>query len=286
MSLTEMLTYTFTRHAFLMAVMASVPLGIVGTLIVVRRIGYLASAIAHCALGGVGVGLFLQATLLGAGATGFVASVVSEPTFVALVTAVVAAVLIGILRHQGGEREDAAIGIVWAGTMAAGLLCLDLTAGNTDITGYLFGDILLISVTDLGTVAVLSVAVFLTQVILGRRLAAACFDPEFAELRGAMPSIYLHIVLILAAVTIVLLMRIVGMLLMVALLTLPAATAARFTQRLGPMMITATGICLVCLVGGLYISCAGNFSSGPSIIAVAATLYGLTLIVIPRRMVV
>ncbi|MGL4942750.1 MAG: metal ABC transporter permease [Thermoguttaceae bacterium] len=277
MSLAEILHYDFTRYAFLVAVVACLPLGIVGTLVVVRRIGYLAGAIAHCALGGIGMGLFLKATF--AGATGAIAIVCGEPIIIALAVSVIAAIVIGLLQRHGGEREDTAIGIVWATTMAAGLLCLDLTSGNANLNGYLFGDILLVSSADLVTITVLSVGVVLTTLLFGRRLEAACFDTEFAELRGVRPSFYFLLVLVLSATTVVLMIRIVGMLLIVALLTLPAATASRFTQRLFPMMGLASLCCLLSLVVGLYISCVWNLSSGPSIIAVATLLYGAAALV-------
>lgn len=285
MTFSEMLAYDFVQRVFLVAGIAAIPLGIVGTFIVIRRIGYLASAIAHCALGGVGIGVLLHGTFAACVAENAAKNVsenvatilqpLFDPIFIALIVSLFSAFLIGVIHKYSGEREDTAIGVVWASGMAIGLLCLDFAPENVNITGYLIGDILLISKRDVWVISTLSAGVLVAMFFGIRRLEAVTFDAEFAEMRGISSTLYMQILLALTAITVVLMMRIVGMLLVVALLTIPAATAARFTKRLVPMMIAASIICLASLWIGLALSYTFNLASGPTIITTAAFFYAV-----------
>ncbi|MFP4446696.1 MAG: metal ABC transporter permease, partial [Desulfosudaceae bacterium] len=140
----------FMRQALLVATLASVAFGIMGTYVVIRRISYLAGAIAHCVFGGIGGGLFLQKRI---GLEWF------DPMLGAVLAALLAALLIGLISMHAGQREDTAIGALWAIGMAAGLIFIDLTPGYFDAMSYLFGDILLIGRQDLFIVALLDVLV-------------------------------------------------------------------------------------------------------------------------------
>ncbi|HBT76596.1 MAG TPA: hypothetical protein DEB39_06640 [Planctomycetaceae bacterium] len=263
--------YVFVRLALLVSAMGSVSFGLVGTFVVVRRIGYLAGAIAHCAFGGIGIGLYLQHQL------GF-ASV--DPLGVALLVSVACAVLIGIVNRCAGEREDTIIGVIWAVGMAVGLLCLDkVTAGNVNISAYLFGDLYLVSEKNLYAVAFLGLVVLATTLLCFHRLQAVAFDEEHTRLRGIPTTFYFQLLLVLASVTVVLMVQVVGMILVVAMLTLPAAAAGRLTRRLFPMAVLAVLFCFLFSWTGIYLSLWGNFSSGPMIIVVAAVGYAIALFV-------
>lgn len=302
MTFTEFLTlpqYGFLRSAFALCAMASVAFGLIGTFVVTRRIGYLAGAISHCAFGGVGVGLWLKEAIA-AGFFGFFALCAADggdaelarrcanwvdPVGVATLAAVGAALCIGVIQKYVGEREDTVIGMLWTVGMAVGLLFLDRTPGNvsSSITGYLFGDILLISNTDLCSVAALSGCVCVVCLFFFRQLQAICFDEEFARMRGLPVDRYFRLLLTLVALTVVLMLRVVGMVLVIALLTIPAACASRITQRLGPMIIYSVVFCFAGSWIGLALSYALNFSAGPTIILVVAALYGLTVCLTRRK---
>ncbi len=270
----EILQLPFMQRAFLIAAMASVPFGLIGTFVVVRRIGYLAGAIAHCALGGICVGLFLQYLV----AANALWSAIFDPMLVSLAVTVASALLIGFIRLRIREREDTIFNSIWAVVMSLGLLLLQLTPGNVNFANYLFGDILLITKQDVYLVSGLSLVVLCVVGLFFKRLEAVCFDEEFAKLRGMSTTFYFQLLLLLTAMTVVLLVRIVGIILVIAMLTLPAATAGRFTKRLFPMCLLATALCFVSSWLGLVIvSRWGNLPAGPTIVLVAAALYIITL---------
>ena len=263
--------YGFVRLALFVSAMASIPFGLVGTFVVVRRIGYLAGAIAHCAFGGIGIGLYLKHGLRWE----FV-----DPLAVSLLVSVACAVLIGVIKRYAAEREDTVIGAIWAIGMAVGLLCLDKTpAGNASISSYLFGDLYLVSDANAGAVALLAVGVLIVTLLLFKHLEAVSFDEEHARLRGLPATFYFQLLLVMTAVTVVTMVQVVGMLLVVAMLTLPAAAAGRLTHRLFSMAMLAMLLCFLFSWSGIVVSVLLNFSSGPTVIAVAAAGYFLVLAV-------
>lgn len=259
----------FLRLAFCVGVMASIPFGIMGTYIVTRRISYLAGAIAHCVFGGIGAGLYLQNKV---GLAWF------DPMYGAVVAAIVAAVIIGIISLYAKQREDTVIGALWAVGMAAGLLFVDLTPGYFDLLSYLFGDILLISHTDLWMVIGLDIVVAGIAIWFYNQLLAVCFDAEFAGLRGLNVGAIYILLLCLTALTIVLLVRVVGIVMVIALLTIPAAIAGQFARRLWQMMVLAVIFCAVFTCTGLAFSYAHGLSSGPTIIIIAGLAYIAVLV--------
>jgi zinc transport system permease protein len=271
----ETLQFPFMQRAFLIGAIAAIPFGLIGTFVVVRRIGYLAGAIAHCAFGGIGIGLYGQYLL--AGCLGTTATVLFPPMGVSVLVAVLCAMLIGLIQTQAKEREDTIIGVIWAVGMALGLLLLELTPGNVNISNYLFGNILLITKTDVLLVSSLSIIVFCFVLVFFKRLEAVCFDEEFSRLRGVPAMFYFQMLLILTALTVVLLVRIVGIVLVIAMLTLPAATACRFAKRLFPICLLAVLFGWIVTWLGLFISVYFNLSSGPTIVLVAAAIYLVSL---------
>ncbi len=272
--------YAFVRTAFLMSALASLSFGVIGTFVVVRRIGYIAGAIAHCAFGGIGIGLFLREAI---GLGWFGLAVLApfapwvDPIGVAVLVAIGCALLIGAVQMYGKEREDTIIGAIWSVGMAVGLLFLDKTPGYHSVSSYLFGDVLFISRTDLLLVAGLGVLVLAVVAVFFQRFEAICFDEEFARLRGLRTGFYFQLLLVLIAITVVLMVRVVGIILVIAMLTLPAATAGRLTKRLLPMSVLAVVLCFLCSWVGLYLSIAFNFSAGPMMIFVSAIVYAAVL---------
>jgi len=268
--------YLFLRQAFLVSALAGLSFGIIGTFVVVRRIGYLAGAISHCAFGGVGLGIFLQQTAISAGLASFAAKL--DPMLTAVIFSIFSSLVIGAVQMRAKEREDSIIGAIWTIGMAIGMLFFAKTKGFHSIEDYLFGDILMVSENGIRFIGVLGAAVLLVTAFYFRRLEAVCFDEEFVRLRGISAGFYFQLLLVLIAVTVVLMIQLVGVILVIALLTLPAATAARFTSRLLPMAFAATILCVAFCWIGLYFSVLFNFPSGPSIILVAGACYFLVLI--------
>ena len=268
--------YFFLRQAFLVGAMASVSFGVIGTFVVVRRIGYLAGAISHCAFGGIGIGIFCQQAAFAAGM--MMLGKLLDPILIAVIFAIFSALLVGFVQQRAKEREDSVIGAIWAIGMAIGILFLNATSGYHTVTSYLFGEILLID--DFGAILVglFGLIVLAMVAFFFKRLEAVCFDEEYLRLRGINAGVYFQLLLVLVAITVVLMIQLVGIILVIALLTLPAATAARLTTRLFPMACVATVLCLIFTWTGLLISTLFNLASGPMIILVAGTGYMLVLL--------
>ena len=259
----------FLRYALLAGLLASVSFGIIGTYVVARRITYLAGAIAHCILGGIGAALYLQ---YAAGWSWL------HPLYGAIVAALLAAVIMGLVSLYARQREDTVIGALWASGMAIGLLFLAKTPGYVDPMSYLFGNILIISKTDLWIIGGLDVFVVGIAVFFYNKLLAVCFDEEFARLRGVHVERYYLLLLCLTALTVVLLISVVGIVLVIALLTLPAAIAGQFSRRLWHMMVLAVLFCMAFTAAGLASSYAADLPSGPTIILIGGAAYLLAAI--------
>lgn len=262
----------FLRYALLCGILASPAFGIIGTYVVARRISYIAGAIAHSVLGGIGIGLYFQYRT---GSTWF------GPLSGAVIAALLSAIIIGLVSLHAKEREDSVIGAIWAMGMAVGLLFIARTPGYIEPMSYLFGNILLISQADLWLVAGLDLLVAVTAIIFYHKFLAVCFDEEFARLRGVRTDLYYLLLLCLTALTVVLLLRVVGIVMVIALLTLPAAVAGSFARSLGQMMVLSTLFCLVFISTGLAVSYNADLPSGPTIIIIAGTAY-LTAMAVKR----
>jgi zinc transport system permease protein len=260
----------FLRYAVIVGLLSSVALGVVGSYVVTRRVTYIAAAISHCVLGGIGIAVYLEKRW---------GQSWCDPMYGAVAAALLAAVLIGMVSIYARQREDTVISAVWAVGMAIGLLFLNLTPGYTDPIYLIYGSIWLISSHDVWLVMIMDVLVVLLGVGFYPKLLAVCFDEEFAQLRGVHAKIYYMLLLALTALTVVLLVRIVGVLLVIALLTLPAAAAGHFTRRLGQMMVAAVLFCMAFIGTGIVVSYEfERLPSGPVIIFIAGGTYFLILL--------
>jgi len=258
----------FFRYALLTGIFASVPFGIIGTFVVVRRISYIAGAIAHCVLGGIGLGMYLEKAV---GISWF------GPMQGAVLVALLAAVILTLVSRYAAEREDSVIGALWAVGMATGLLFIAKTPGYVDPMSYLFGNILLVSKQDFVFVLVLDVIVLGLVTLFYNKFLAVCFDEEFSRLRGVHTGWMYLLLLCLAALTIVLLVRVVGIVMVIALLTLPAAVAGNMSRNIKQMMFVSVFFCASFVVMGLGVSYNLDLPSGPVIIVIAALVYLLVL---------
>ncbi len=259
----------FLRYAFLLGLAGSVAFGVVGTWVVARRLTALAGAISHAVLGGIGVAAYLHAVYNIEWLT---------PLTGALAAAVLAALGIALAGIYAGEREDAVINSIWAVGMAAGLLFLGITPGYVDFEGYLLGNILLVTKSDLLTVLAADGLILLLAGVFFQAIKLFSFDPEFAAMRGIKTNFIYFLMLLITAFTIVVMVNLIGIILVIALLTLPAAAAGQLTRSWLGMMIAGGGLCMLFTSGGLACSYVWNLPPGPVIVLCAATGYMAILI--------
>lgn len=254
----ELLQYEFMRNAFIAAVLASVACGIVGTYVVVRRIVFIGDGIAHAAFGGVGLGYLIGV----------------NPVLAAIPFSLAAALGLGTLSKKTKINEDAAIGMVLTVGMALGIIFIGLRPGYApDLFSYLFGNILTVPQFDLYLMLALDAMIILTVALFYKEFTALSFDEEFAKVVG-VPTQKLYLVLLcLIALTVVLLIRVVGVILVMALLTIPAAIAVQFTHSLRRMMLYSTVLGVACTFTGLYLSYLLDLASGATIVLVAALFF-------------
>jgi len=263
--------YAFMRHALLAGVLAGIACGIVGTYVVARRITYIAGGIAHAVLGGMGIAFYLSVVYNWEGL---------HPLYGAVVVALLAAVVIGLVSLRAKQREDTVIGAIWAIGMAVGILFISRTPGyNENLMSYLFGNILMVSARDLWLIAGLDFLVVVVVLLFYHQLQAVCFDEEFARVRGINVEFYYLLLLCLVALTVVLLVTVVGVVMVIALLTLPAAVANFFTRTLRQNMILAVILSVAFTTVGLAVSYSPNLPAGATIIILAGATYLLTMFV-------
>ncbi|HEY5702939.1 MAG TPA: metal ABC transporter permease [Gammaproteobacteria bacterium] len=261
--MSEFFSYNFIQHAMLACILASIGCGIMGTYVVVRRIGFLAGGIAHSVLAGMGIAYYLGNT----------------PLVGAVIAALVASVLIGLINLKWRQNEDILIAMFWSVGMAIGILFISRTPGyNVDLMSYLFGNILLVSGNDLILMLLLDILLFLLATILYRQFLVTAFDQEFARLRGINVEFYYILLLSMVALTVVLLIQVVGLILVLALLILPAASATQFVSSIKPMMLLSVLFSLFVTTSGLVISYQPDLPSGATIIIMASFVYLVSII--------
>ncbi len=260
----EALQFEFMRNALLAGLLASIVCGMIGTLIVVNRIVFLSGGIAHAAYGGIGIAFFFGWPHM-VGTIGF---------------SLIIAMLMAVITIKARHRADTIIGVLWAVGMALGVILIDLTPGyNVDLMSYLFGSILSVPDSDLILMAAICVLVFLIVFYYYHDLLAISYDEEFARLRG-VPVTFLYFLLIgMTALSIVMIIRLVGLILVIALLTIPPFIAEKFSKSLFQMMGVSTALCAIFSVTGLWLSYAFNVTSGASIIMVAAAGFFMSFII-------
>ena len=265
--LTALGDFAFLRYALAGGLLVSIAGGVVGSLVVTRRLTALAGGIAHFILGGMGGARYLNKVH---GIEWL------SPLHGALAAAMLAAVIMTFVRLRAKEREDTLIGALWALGMAAGVLFIWRTPGyNEDLMAYLFGDILLMSREDLIVIAILDAVILAAAFGFYGQLVAVCFDEEFARLRGLPVDLFYFVFLCLTALTVVVLVTVVGVVMVLALLTLPVAAAGRCARRLWQMMALATVFISGLTTLGLAVSYDANLPAGATIVMLAGALYAV-----------
>ncbi len=254
----EILEYTFIRNGLLAGVLASVACGIIGSLVVSKRIVSLCGGIAHASFGGVGLGYLLR----------------FDPSLGALLFGALSSCGIGFITKKTKHPEDTSVAIIWAVGMSLGILFIALSRGYApDLFTYLFGNILAVSRADLVSIVLLDLGVLSVVALFYREIVAVCFDEEFAKLRGMKVFPLYMMMLLLVSLTIVVLIKVVGIILVIALLSLPAATTAKFTRTLKGMMVASASLSMALIILGLVVSYLLDLPSGATIILLSAVVF-------------
>lgn len=266
-------------HFLLMAIsaaaIASISSGIVGSYIVVKRIVFISGAISHSVLGGMGFFLYLNRTL----GLSFL-----HPIYGALLMALISSLLIGWIHIHYKQREDTVIASIWALGMSIGVIFVSLTPGyNVDLMNFLFGNLLWTSASDLLLLFSLDVVVIAIVLLCHKRFLAICFDEMQARLQGAKVNRIYVLLLALISLVVVLLIQIIGAILVIAMLCLPAAIANHFTSRLSTMMVVAVLIGGFSSIIGTLLSYAVNWPPGATI-ALFTTVSYLVVVEAKKRM--
>jgi ABC-type Mn2+/Zn2+ transport system permease subunit len=264
----EILHYDFMQRALLAGLIIGSVCAVIGVYVVLRGISFIGAGISHAAFGGVALGFALG------------------------INAVIAAVIfclavswgIGIVSKRGEVREDTAVGVFFAATMALGVLVIGLMKGyQVDLFGYLFGSILAVSRGDLIASAVLGAVVLVTVALLYKELLFISFDQEMAEVVG-VPAERIHLILLgLIALTVVLSMKVVGIILVSALIVTPAAAAYQLTEDFRKMMALSVVLGVFATTGGLLLSYRLNTGSGATIVLLTTLVFLVSVALSPRR---
>lgn len=260
----EAMQFEFMRHALAAGLLASIICGIMGTLAVVNRIVFLSGGIAHAAYGGIGLALFFGWPYL-AGTLGF---------------SLAAAFLMAAVSLKSRHRADTIIGVIWALGMAIGIILTDLTPGyNVDLMSYLFGSILTVPATDLYIMIAMGILIALLVAFYYKDLLALSYDEEFARIRGVPVKALYFAMIGMLAVTIVLVIRVVGLILVIALLTIPPFIVEKYARSLMQMMIGSSLLGAVFTIVGLWLAYAYDLTSGAAIILVAGLGFIISLLI-------
>ncbi|SHN70468.1 metal ABC transporter permease [Desulfovibrio litoralis] len=256
-------TYSFLQNACLAAILAGIACGLLGPLVLINRLSFLTGAVSHVAYGGIGLAFFLNLAVFP----------------VTMIFTLVSALLMGFLslgkknepRSLTETRSDTAIGIFWAAGMALGIILIDLSGSiSGDFMGFLFGSIITVSTSELFTMSILILIIFLLILVFHQGLWAVSLDKDFARTKG-LPVDGLYLLLIaLAAVTVVMLIRLTGLILVMALMTIPSRLALTISHSLWLSMFLSAIFAVCFAIIGLILSYMLNLSPGAAVVGVAS----------------
>ncbi len=256
--------YEFMQHAVLAGLMAGMICGVIGTLVVVNRIVFLSGGIAHAAYGGIGLSFFMGWPYL-IGTMGF---------------SMIAAMIMAAVTLNEKHRADTVIGVIWAVGMAVGIILIDLTPGyHADLMSYLFGSILAVSGAEIFQMAGLFICICAVIWYFYHDFLAMSYDSEFARVRGVPVKALYFLLIGMVALAVVMIIRMVGLILVIALLTIPPYIAEQYAKSMAAMMVISTGLSLVFTMVGLWLSCEFNLTSGAVIILVAGMGFFFSLVI-------
>jgi zinc transport system permease protein len=258
----DALQFEFMRNAVLAAFFASLVCGIIGSFVVVNRLVFLAGGIAHAAYGGIGMAFFFGIPYI----------------YGTIGVSLAAALIMTAVMLKAKNRSDTFIGVLWAVGMASGVILLDLTPGyHADLMSYLFGSILAVPSSDIWWMSGLGAVTLALTIFYYRDILAISYDAEFARLRGVPVNLLYFLFIALVAVSIVFIIRVVGLILVIALLTIPPYIAEKYAGSLMMMMLMSVILAVIFNMTGLWVSYSYNLTSGATIIMVAAAGFFISL---------
>lgn len=248
----DIFEYQYLANAFFAAIFAGITCGIVGTYVMARRMVFLCGGITHASFGGLGIALYAGI----------------NPIMGAMLFAVLSAIGIEFSSEKGGLREDSAIGIIWSIGMAVGALFMSLTPGYTsgDLASYMFGSIITVTTQDVITLGIFTLMCVVGALIWWRQIMYIAFDRDFAASQGIATRTISYLLIIVVAITIVLAIRIMGIVLLLSLFTIPAVTANILTKSYAKITLWAAIIATMGALFGLVISYNWEIPSGTCII--------------------
>ncbi len=259
----------FLQMALFAGLAASIANGIVGSYVVVKRIVFISGSIAHAVIGGIGLFVFLQNVLGWSWCSPFLG---------ALIFAIFSGFLIGWIHLYHRQREDTVIAALWSFGMSVGVVFLSMTPANrSEIMSFLFGNILWASLNDVYALLILDALIILVTIPLHKRFLAICFDEKQAYLQKQPVQFYYFLLLTLVSITVVLLIQVIGAILVIAMLSLPAAIANVFTKRLSKMILLSILLSALFNLVGMFVSFSLNWPPGATIALTATIAYLLSL---------
>jgi zinc transport system permease protein len=258
----EALQFEFMRNALLAGLLVSIICGILGTLVVVNRIVFISGGIAHAAYGGIGLAFYLRL----------------PPPLGAALFAFVVSMIMGLASVKSKHRADTIIGVMWAVGMALGIILIELTPGyNVDLMSYLFGSILSVPQTDLWYMLILDIVVLVIVFFFYKEFIAMSYDEEFSFVVGIPVRGLYFVLLAMISLSVIMIIRVVGLILVIALLTIPPYISEKYTTSLGKMMALSSLLGIIFTMAGLWFSYHYNLTSGATIIMVAGLAFFLSL---------
>jgi zinc transport system permease protein len=258
----DALQFEFMRNALLAGLLVSIICGILGTLVVVNRIVFISGGIAHAAYGGIGLAFYLRL----------------PPAVGAALFAFVVSMIMGLASMKSKHRADTIIGVMWALGMALGIILIELTPGyNVDLMSYLFGSILSVPQMDLWYMLSLDIVVLLLVLFFYKEFIAMSYDEEFSFVVGIPVRTLYFILLAMISLSVIMIIRVVGLILVIALLTIPPYISEKYTTSLGKMMALSSLLGILFTMTGLWFSYKYNLTSGATIIIVAGIAFFISL---------
>lgn len=257
---------SFIRNAIIASFLSSILFGIIGSIVSVKRIAGLAGAISHAVLGGIGIALFLSVNKI---------LPIFPPILGAIIFGIITAIIIGVISIKTKQKEDTVINSLWAIGMSIGIVFIARTPEYVDPMSYLFGNILLISNLNLFLLFVMDIVVIILTFRYYKQIQAITFDEEFAMVRGINTNFVFIFLLIIVAISIVLLQTFVGIVMVIAMLTIPVGVASYFSKNLSSLIVLSTIFSFIFSISGLIISWILDLPTGAVIVIFSGIIYML-----------
>ncbi len=256
----ELLKYPFLKNTIIVSLLASIACGITGIFVIKKKLTFVGGGLAHGIFGGIGIAYYLKLNI----------------SIGAIIFAFFFAIIITLAKIKAKQQEDTLIGALWAIGMSIGIIFMKLTPGyNQDLMSFIFGNILMISSQDIYIMLFLNLFIISIVLIMYYHFMYVSFDEYYLEVRGLRVNLIYFLLLALISVTVVILTKIVGIILMIAMLTLPAVISSHFTKNLFKMMIIAIVLGIIFNWSGIYLAYEFNLPTGPCIIILAGLVYVL-----------